>query len=361
MRFSPGAVVLLSAMKKPVPRVCLEDFETAARRILPKSVYDFVAGGAADEITVRWNREAYDRRALRPRVLVDVAEVDTRVKLLGLELPHPILLAPGAYQKLLHKTGEVATARGAGREEAVFVVSSNATVSIEEIARVSTSPLWLQLYAQTDPARNREVIERAQAAGCKALVVTVDTPVIGPRNRERRSGFALPKHLNLPMNPQNRQERKQGSHRRVSLTWKDIETFRALSTIPVLLKGILEPEDAELAVARGADGIIVSNHGGRNLDTAPATLDALPAIVDKVGGRVPVLVDGGIRRGTDIVKALAYGAAAVLIGRPYLYGLAVAGADGVADVVRLLRTEFEQAMALVGRARIADLDRTLVG
>jgi 4-hydroxymandelate oxidase len=353
-------VVLLSSMKKSSPRVCLADYEVAARKILPKSVVDFVAGGAADEITIRWNREAYDRVALRPRMLVDVSKVDTRLTLLGLEIPHPILLAPGAYQKLLHKTGEAATARGAGRGEAVFVVSSNATVSIEEIAREATAPLWLQLYAQTDPARNREIIERAQAAGCKALVVTVDTPVIGPRNREQRGGFKLPAHLNLPMNPQNQQERKQGSHQRVSLTWKDIEEFRALSRIPVLLKGILDPEDADLAVRRGADGIIVSNHGGRNLDTASATLDVLPAIAEKVAGRIPVLVDGGVRRGTDVVKALASGAAAVLIGRPYLYGLAVAGADGVAEVVRILRTELEQAMALLGRPKLSDLDRSVL-
>ncbi|HLY08867.1 MAG TPA: alpha-hydroxy acid oxidase [Planctomycetota bacterium] len=348
-------------MKKPSPRVCLADFESAAKRILPRTVLDFVAGGAADEITIRWNREAYDRIPLRPRVLVDVSTIDTRVRLLGLDLPHPILLAPGAYQKLFHKTGEAATARGAGRSEAVFVVSSNATLSIEEIARVATAPLWLQLYAQSDPERNREIIDRAQAAGCKALVVTVDTPAIGPRNREQRGGFKLPKTMNLPMNPQNRQERKQGTHQRVSLTWKDIENFRSLSQIPVLLKGILDPNDAELAVDRGADGIIVSNHGGRNLDTAPATIDALPGIVDRIAGRIPVLVDGGIRRGTDVVKALAAGAAAVLIGRPYLYGLAVAGPDGVAEVVDILRTELEMAMALVGRARIADLDRSILG
>jgi 4-hydroxymandelate oxidase len=354
-------VVLLSSMKKPSPKVCLADFESAARKILPRSVLAFVAGGAADEVTIRWNHEAYDRIPLRPRVLVDVSKFDTRVRLLGLDLPHPILLAPGAYQKLLHKTGEVATARGAGRAEAVFVVSSNATISIEEVARVATAPLWLQLYAQVDLERNREMIDRAQAAGCKALVVTVDTPAIGPRDREQRSGFKLPKTMKLPMNPQNQLERKQGSHQRVSLTWKDIENFRALSKIPVLLKGILDPEDADLAVRRGIDGIIVSNHGGRNLDTAPATIEALPAIADKIAGRVPVLVDGGIRRGTDVVKALASGASAVLIGRPYLYGLAVGGADGVAEVVRILRTELEMAMALCGRASIADLDRSLLG
>jgi 4-hydroxymandelate oxidase len=347
-------------MKKPSPLVCLADYEAAANRKLPRSTQDFVAGGAADEITIRWNREAYDRIALKPRVLVDVNHVDTRVKLLGLDLPHPILLAPGAYQKLLYKQGETATARGAGRAEAVFVVSSNATVSIEEIARVATAPLWLQLYAQSDPGRNSEIIERAQAAGCRALVVTVDTPVIGPRNREQRGGFKLPKHMNLPMNPQNQKERKQGSHKRVSLTWKEIEAFRALAKIPVVLKGILHPDDADEAAKRGMDGVLVSNHGGRNLDTAPATISALPAIVDKVGGRIPVLVDGGIRRGTDVVKALAEGAAAVLIGRSYMYGLAVAGAQGVADVVRILRTELEMAMALVGRPKISDLDRSVL-
>ena len=347
-------------MKKAMPRVCLADYEEAARRKLSKINYDFVAGGAADEITVRWNREAYDRRSLRPRMLVDVSQVDTRVKLFGLDLPHPILLAPGAYQKLLHREGEMATARGAALAEAIFVVSSNATVSIEDIAQVAAAPLWLQLYAQSDPGRNRAIIERAQAAGCKALVVTVDTPAIGPRNREQRGGFTLPKGIKLPMNPQNEQERKVKSHQRVSLTWKDIEAFRALSRIPVLLKGILSAEDADQAVQRGADGIIVSNHGGRNLDTAPSTFEVLPPVVDKVAGRIPVLVDGGIRRGTDIIKALAEGAAAVLIGRPYLYGLAVAGADGVADVVRILRTELEMAMALCGRPRLTDLDRSVL-
>jgi 4-hydroxymandelate oxidase len=347
-------------MKKPSALVCLADYEAAARRKLPRTTIDFLEGGAADEITIRWNREAYDRIALHPRVLVDVNNVDTRVKLLGLDLPHPIMLAPGAYQKLLYKTGETATARGAGQAEAVFVVSSNATVSIEEIARVATAPLWLQLYAQSDSDKNREIIDRAQAAGCKALVVTVDTPVIGPRNREQRGGFKLPAHMNLPMNPQNQKERKQGSHKRVSLTWKEIEAFRALSKIPVVLKGILHPDDADEAAKRGMDGVVVSNHGGRNLDTALSTIEVLPAIVEKVAGRIPVLVDGGIRRGTDIVKALAEGAAAVLIGRPYMHGLAVAGPQGVADVVRILRTELEMAMALIGSPKISDLNRSVL-
>jgi 4-hydroxymandelate oxidase len=348
-------------MKKPPPLVCVADYEAAAKKKLPQSAWDFVAGGAADEITIRWNREAFDRRVLRPRVLRDVSKIDTRVKLFDLDLPHPILLAPAAYQKLLHKDGEIAAAKGAGATNTVYVVSSNANVAVEDIAKVATAPLWLQLYAQTDAGRNRDVIERAQAAGCRALVVTVDTPVIGPRNREQRNGFVLPKSLKVPMNPQNFSQRQAGgSYQRVSLTWKDIEAFRALCKVPVVLKGILDPEDAHEAANRGMAGVIVSNHGGRNLDTAPATIDALPAVVDKVAGRIPVLVDGGIRRGTDVVKALAGGAAAVLIGRPYLYALAVAGADGVASVIKILRTELEMAMGQVGRPRIAHLDRSVL-
>jgi 4-hydroxymandelate oxidase len=347
--------------KTPEP-VCLQDFEEAARRKLAPSTWDFLAGGAADEITIRWNREGYDRLRLKPRVLVDVSQIDTRVKLLGLDLPHPILLAPVAYQKLLHKDGELAAARGAGLSESVFVVSSSGNVAVEGIAKVATSPLWFQLYVQPDLARNRDLLQRAQAAGCKAACVTVDTPVLGPRNREQRAGFRLPPGLDVPMNPQNVKARATGgSEKRVPVTWKDVEQFQSLSSMPVLLKGVLHPDDADQAARMAVGGILVSNHGGRNLDTAPATIDALPAIVDRVAGRIPVLVDGGIRRGTDVVKALAMGASAVLIGRPYAYGLAVGGAEGVARVVKILRTELEMAMALVGRPRIADLDRSIVG
>lgn len=342
--------------------VCLQDFEEAARRILRPEIYDFIAGGAADEITIRWNREAYDRLRLRPRVLVDVSQVDTRVTLLGLDLPHPILLAPVAYQKLLHRDGEIAAVKGAGASESVFVVSSSGNVSVEEAAKAATAPLWFQLYVQPDAGMNRELIQRAQSAGCRALCVTVDTPALGPRNREQRARFTLPPGMKVPMNPQNVKARgASGSSRRVSVTWKDVEEFRRHCSIPVLLKGILHPDDADQAARLGVGGIIVSNHGGRNLDTAPATIDALPDVVDRVAGRAAVLVDGGIRRGTDVVKALARGASAVLIGRPYAYGLAAGGADGVARVVRILRTELEMALALVGRPRIADLDRSVVG
>lgn len=351
----------MSRGRKTSDPVCLQDFEETARRKLSPSTYDFLAGGAADEITIRWNREGFDRIRLRPRVLIDVSTVDTRLKLLGLDLPHPILLAPVAYQKLVHKEGELAAVRGAGSARAVFVFSSSATVSVEEAARVAASPMWFQLYVQADRGANKEIIGRAVAAGCKALCVTVDTPVLGPRNREQRAAFTLPKGLDVPMNPQNVKARSAaGGSRRVSVTWKDIEEFRSISPVPVLLKGVLHPEDADRAAAMKLGGVIVSNHGGRNLDTAPATIDALTGVVDRVEGRIPVLVDGGIRRGTDVLKALARGASAVLIGRPYVYGLAVDGAAGVARVVDLLRAELEMAMALVGRPSIAALDRSVL-
>lgn len=353
--------------KRKLEPLSLEDFEVAARAALPDAVYQFIAGGAADEITVRWNREAFDRLRLCPRVLVDVSRVETRLSLFGSDLAHPVLLAPAAYQKLVSPEGELATAKGAASSGSVFVVSSNATLPIEKVARVPGAQLWFQLYVQSDKGMNREMIERAAAAGCKALCVTVDTPVLGPRNREQRAGFSLPPGLSLPMNPQNlkaRQKSALGSEqagRRVSVTWRDIEEFRSQSAIPVVLKGILHPEDAEQAVRVGVNGIIVSNHGGRNLDTALATFDALPPVVDRIRGRIPILVDGGIRRGTDVLKSLAMGASAVLVGRPYLYGLAVAGAKGVARVVEILRRELELAMALTGRARLCDLDRSLFG
>jgi len=282
----------MKGRRTPDP-VSLQDFEEAARKKLPPSTYDFMAGGA-------------------------------------------------------------------GAEGALFVVSSSATVAVEEVAKAAASPLWFQLYVQPDPGLNRDLLQRAQKAGCKAACVTVDTPVLGPRNREQRAGFRLPPGLHVPMNPQNVKARAAGgSSKRVSVTWKDIEAFQSMSSMPVLLKGVLDPEDADRAARAGVAGIIVSNHGGRNLDTAPATIDALTGIVDRVAGRIPVLVDGGIRRGTDVVKALARGASAVLIGRPYAYGLAVGGAEGVARVLRILKTELEMAMALVGRPRIADLDRSL--
>ena len=329
-------------------------------------VYDFVRGGAADEKTVRRNCAAFDEIKLWPRVLRDVAHVDTRIELLGQPLVSPILLAPTGYHLMIHPEGELATARGATLAETPLVVSSSATMAIEEIAPELGGPFWFQFYLQPDRGVNREIIGRAEAAGCAALCLTVDTPSLGVRNREQRAGFTIPPHLSTPMNPLTETRRRSGSSggtvgswQRYPPVWRDLDPLLKEAKTPLVLKGILHPSDAKQAVEMGVSAIIVSNHGARNLDSGLATIEALARIVDAVEGRVPVLLDGGVRRGTDIVKALASGATAVLIGRPYLYGLAVDGAEGIFRVVQILRTELEIAMALVGCASIPALDRAL--
>jgi 4-hydroxymandelate oxidase len=354
--------------------VSLNDLEPRAREKMSHLAYEYVAGGAGEENTLRWNREAYDHIRLRPRVLVDVSRIDTRVRLVGQDLAFPILLAPTAYHRLVHPEGERATARGAGAAGATLVVSSFATTAVEDVAAAATQPLWFQLYVQRDRAFTRDLVARAEAAGCRALCVTVDTPVLGPRDRESRARFVLPPGMERPNLAGAKAVGAAGdvrAHRPVegeiystvldpTLTWKEIEWLQSVARVPVLLKGILDPEDADRAARMGVAGILVSNHGARNLDTAPATIDALPRVAEAVGGRTVVLVDGGIRRGTDVLKALALGAAAVLIGRPYLYGLALAGADGVARAVRILRTELEMAMALTGRPSLRDIDKSVL-
>lgn len=359
----------LLAQQSAVPSnaVSLGDFELLARQRMTEMAWEYVNGGAGDELTLRWNREAYDRMKLKPRVLVDVSKLDTRVNLFGREMPFPILLAPTAYQKLVHAEGELATAKGAGT--ATMVVSTMASVSVEEIAAVTKQPPWFQLYVQPDRGFTKALVQRAEAAGCQALVVTVDTPIPGLRNREERIKFALPPGIERPnlkgLNTAGSshlpaENQIYNALFDAKLTWKDIEWLRSLTKLPVLLKGVLNPEDADLAVKSGVSGLIVSNHGSRNIDTLPATIEALPQVVAKVAGRIPVLVDGGIRRGTDVMKALALGAKAVLIGRPYLHGLAAAGSDGVNRVVSILRREFEMAMALTGRTSIAEIDGSVL-
>ena len=335
----------------------LADIEELARACMPHMAYEFVASGAADELTLGWNRTAYDRMRLRPRVLEDVASVDLSTSLLGRSLPFPILLAPTAYHRVVHPEGELATARGAGEAGATWVVSTGSNTTIEEIARVATAPLWFQLYLQSDRSATHELVERTQAAGVEAFVLTVDTPVIGARNRQTRTGFRMPEGVTTPhVDDLRRGRREILTPERVSVTWRDVESLLGEVAVPLLLKGILTGEDAQRAAEAGVAGVIVSNHGGRNLDTLPASIDALPEVVRAVGGRIPVLVDGGIRRGTDVVKALALGATAVLIGRPYLYGLAVAGSAGVARVVDILVRELELALALCGRAEARGVD-----
>jgi 4-hydroxymandelate oxidase len=354
--------------------VSLNDLEPRAREKMSHLAYEYVAGGAADENTLRWNHEAYDKIRLRPRVLVDVSRIDTRLRLVGQDLAFPILLAPTAYHRLVHPEGERATARGAGAAGATLVVSSFATTAVEDVAAAATQPLWFQLYVQRDRGFTRDLVARAEAAGCRALCVTVDTPVLGPRDREAKVRFVLPPGMERPNLAGARAAGVAGdvrAHRPIegeiystvldpTLTWKEIEWLQSVARVPILLKGILNPEDAGRAAGTGVAGIIVSNHGARNLDTAPATIDALPRVAEAVAGRTALLVDGGIRRGTDVLKALALGAAAVLIGRPYLYGLALAGADGVARAVRILRTELEMAMALTGRPSLRDIDRSVL-
>jgi 4-hydroxymandelate oxidase len=330
----------------------LFDFEAEAKKRISHGAWERISGAAADELTLRWNHEAYEKIRLKPRALVDVSKLDTRVTLFGEELPYPILLAPTGGQKFVHPEGELAAVRGAATAKAPYVISSSASMRVEDIAKGAATPVWFQIYVQRDRGFTRELIQRAEDAGCGALELTVDSPTFGARNREDRAKGELPER-ELP-------NLKGKDYLDPTLTWKDVEWLQSFAKRPILLKGVLNPEDAEIGVKAGVAGIVVSNHGARNLDTVPATIDALPAVVERVAGRVPVLVDGGIRRGTDVLKALALGATAVQIGRPYLWGLGIAGSEGVARVVGILRREFELAMMLAGRPSLKSIDRTVL-
>jgi 4-hydroxymandelate oxidase len=338
----------------------LDDVEQLAAKVMNPGAHAYVSGGAADEHTLRWNRERYHTIALRPRILRDVEIPDCSTTLFGQRLNHPLILAPAGVLKLVHPEGEMATVRGAGQAGTVMCLSSGSNTSVEEVAAAATQPLWFQLYVAKDRGLAKALIQRVEAAGAKALEVTVDGAIDGARNRQHRTPYVLPPGVGFPHYVGIKEAPTEQTLDRVRaqvLLWKDIEWIRGLTKMPVMLKGVLDPDDAATAVGLGVDGIIVSNHGGRCLDTLPATLDALPGIVARVGSRVPVLVDGGIRRGTDVVKALALGASAVQIGRPHVYGLAVAGAEGVAHVVRILRQELLMAMALMGCRTLADITR----
>lgn len=331
----------------------LFDIEKLAEEKMTKMAYEYVASGAADEVTLRWNRQAFDTIKLNPTVLVDVGRLDTRISLFGHELPYPILIAPTAYHKIMHPEGELATVCGANAASAIYVVSSFTNTPLREIANVATQPLWFQLYVQDDRVLTRNLVQEAEAQGCRALCVTVDTPVAGVRNRQQRVNFAMPHGIITP-------HMADAFALTKSLTWKDIEWLQSFTKIPILLKGIVNPDDAEKAIQAGVSGIVVSNHGGRNLDTVPATLDALPRIAEKVDKRIPLLMDGGIRRGTDVLKAIALGANAVLVGKPICFGLAIGGAAGVTKVMEILQNELELAMALTGRATINDIDQSVI-
>jgi 4-hydroxymandelate oxidase len=339
--------------------VCLADVEALARDVLPSMAYEYVSSGAADELTLKWNTEAFTRIRLRPRVMAYTGTTDTRVKLFGTEHASPLLLAPASYHRLMHPDGELATARGAQAAGVTYVISTATTTTLGDIARATTGDRWFQLYLLHERDRTRALVAEAEDAGCKVLCLTVDTPVAGVRNREQRAKVRLPDGV---IAPYFHHIMDAGNMRSsfAAPTYEDIAWLQSITKLPVVLKGIMTGEDGARAAAAGVAGVIVSNHGARNLDTVPASIDALPEVVEAVAGRIPVLLDGGVRRGTDIVKSLALGATAVMIGRPYLYGLAVAGADGVAAVVRMLRTELESTLALTGRSSVAALDQTVL-
>lgn len=339
--------------------LCLDDYEVLARERMSHAALEYINSGSGDEVTMRWNRDALARIRLESRVLVDVTRIDTSTTLLGQTLPHPILLAPTASHMLVHPEGEVATARGASAADAIMVASTSGNRSIAEVTATTKRPVWFQLYVAKDRRLTQELVERAQSAGCRALCITVDLPVNYARNRAYRVDTAIP-HLPYPnvgiaSGPANKAFTGGKS---AAFDWDELERVRSYVKVPIFLKGILHPNDADRAAQSGVAGIIVSNHGGRALDSVPASIDALPRVAEKIAGRIPVLMDGGIRRGTDVLKAIALGATAVLIGRPYVYGLAVNGAEGVRHVVEILRTEFEAAMALTARRRVSEIDRS---
>lgn len=364
--------VAVSDSKASPKLLTVEDFELAARqklgeKIYAKGTFDYVAGGAGEEYTLRANRQAFDRWNVRPHVLVDVGKVDLATTVLGEEIPFPILLAPTSFQRLLDPDGELATARASAKLKALMVAATVATTSLEKIAETGVKG-WFQIYKLLDRELTEQLAHRAYAAGYKAIVLTVSAPLLGRRLRDERNDFSLPAHIDL--------ENLRGSGLPVEvrgglgsfflsrhdprLTWQDIGWVKDLTPLPLILKGVMTAEDTQRAVDSGIDAVIVSNHGGRQLDGGPATLDALPEIVEAADGKIEIYVDGGIRTGPDIVKALALGARAVLVGRPYLWGLAVRGEEGVREVLELLRDDLQLTMTLAGLPSVRTIDRSAV-
>jgi 4-hydroxymandelate oxidase len=340
-----------------------------AREVLDPAFYDYVAGGAGRERVLADNERAFDRLALLPRVLRGSATRDTAVDLPGARLSAPVFVAPTAFHRLAHPDGELAVARAAAAARTVLVTGMAATTSVTEVVDAAravdpTAAVWFQLYLQPDPAVTECLVRRAEDAGCTALVVTVDSPVFGRRERDLRNGFTdLPSGY-AAENMRDLPGAAPGAVTDIAmspeLSWADLDRLLGMTALPVLLKGILHPADAGLAVAHGAAGIVVSNHGGRQSDRVPSTVDALPAVVDAVAGRIPVLLDGGVRRGGDVAVAIALGAAAVGVGRPVVWGLAAAGEAGVARVLAALRDEYDHTLALCGARGNADLTRDQV-
>jgi isopentenyl diphosphate isomerase/L-lactate dehydrogenase-like FMN-dependent dehydrogenase len=344
------------------------DYERAAEETLEPGAFGYFAGGANDEWTLRENVTSFTRWVLRPRMLVGVSETTTRTTVLGTEVAFPVLVAPTAFQRMAHPDGETATARGAAAAGTVMCLSTIATATIEEVAAAAPDGArWFQLYWSPDRGIVRDVVGRAEAEGYRAILLTVDLPVSGRRERDLRTGFEVPAEVPVPAFVAHAERAGSVSPTQIgqvvnkAVTWRDLEWLRGLSSLPLAVKGLLTAEDARLACEAGVDGIVVSNHGGRQLDCVSASLDALPEVAEAVDGRAEVLMDGGIRRGTDVVKALALGARAVLAGRAPLWGLAVGGADGVQRVLELLRDEVALALELCGCASPAEVTRAHVG
>lgn len=349
----------------------LFEYEALAKARIEPMAYDYYAGGAEDELSLRENHAAYTRIKLRPRVLVGVGSAELATTVLGIPVSLPILVPPMSAQSMAHPDGELATARGAGAAGTVMMVATLSTRALEEVAEAATGPLWFQLYVYKDRAVSETLVRRAEAAGYRALVLTVDLPVLGRREADERNSFRLPAHLrmaNFASGSDASASEQSGSvlthlvRAEIDplLTWDILDWLRSITRLPIVVKGILTSEDAARAVACGADAVVVSNHGGRQLDTAVAPIEALPEVAEAVNGRCEVYVDGGIRRGTDVLKALALGARAVFVGRPILWGLAVGGEVGVRHVLELLRHELEVDMALAGRPTLESVDRSLV-
>lgn len=350
----------------------LGEWEAAARDRLDAMTWGYYSSGARDELTLSRNAAAYRQIPLHYKVLVDVAVRTMATEVLGTPIALPILAAPTAFHRLAHPEGEIATARGVDAAGTIMVLSTLSNTDMEAVVAARRHPTWFQLYVYKDRGATRALVERAEAAGCRAIVLTVDAPLLGTRERDVKNRFRLPPGLGVKnmqaagFAAMDTPEMDSGLAAYVercldqALTWKDIDWLRGITRLPVLVKGVVRADDARRAADHGAAGVVVSNHGGRQLDTSPATIEVLPRVVDAAGDRLEVLVDGGIRRGTDVLKALAYGAKAVLVGRPILWGLAVDGAAGVEAVLRQLAAELDQAQALCGCPTIADIGRDLV-
>ena len=337
----------------------LDDYERQAKSLLPQAYYDYYASGACDEVSLRLNREAYQQILLVPRVLRDVGEVSLQTALHDKTLSHPICIAPTAFHGLAHEQAEIATMMGANATQTQMIVGMMANKTLEQVAATATQPSWLQCYFLNNKADTLAMVRRAEAAGYEALVITVDSQFLGKREVDYRNQFKLPAHLSpANLDTQDQKVKISAGQENLftkSLTWSDIEWLKSQTSLPIWIKGILHPEDAKMALSVGIQGIIVSNHGARQLDTAIPPILVLPHIVDVIGDKMPIMIDSGIRRGTDVFKAIALGASAVLIGRPILWGLAVAGSEGVAQVINILCAELANAMALCGFNSIQEI------